>query len=230
MKRLAIAIAALALFAAAQRLAPPDRARVSLPGHPLVAALGPLRPIVAELVRLRFDSSRLSERVLGQLDDAWTVLALRPDRPEEFASFGSYFVFDAPTLLLDAAERRVLERAGLEIFEWGRRLHPADWRLELSESYALDHLLKERSDRAEVDALLLRLLDRCEEMVARPPAPEDAGRGFLRESLAMWTHSIVLREEGGGPLAARARELARRLLEWPDLSARARGELQESAR
>jgi hypothetical protein len=230
MRRIAFALLALALFVSAQQLAPSERERPNLPGHPLVAALGPLRPIVAELVRLRFDSSRLAERVLGQLDDAWTVLALRPDRPDEFAFFGSYFVFDAPTLVIDPAERRVLERAGLEIFEWGRRLHPADWRLTRDESYALDHLLKESGDRSEVETLRARLLERCEELVARPPALDDAGRGILRESLAIWIHSMVTREESTAPLASRAREVARRLLEWPDLSAKAREELQESIR
>lgn len=230
MRRVVIALAALALFASAQWLAPPAGERPSLPGHPVIAALGPLRPIVAELVRLRFDSSRLAERVFGQLDDAWTVLALRPDRPEEFSFFGSYFVFDAPALLVDPAERRALERAGLEIFEWGRRLHPESWRLELLEGYALDHLMKEARDATEAEALRGRLLDRCGEMVARPPALEDAGRGVLRENVAMWLHSTLTKAGRGTPAAARARELALRLLSWPDLSEPSREALREALR
>src|SRR5215831_1237499 len=171
MRRLVLLLVALALFAAAQGLSPAGE-RASLPGHPMVAALGPLRPIVAELVRLRFDASCRSARVFGQLDDAWTVLALRADRSEEFAWFGSYFVFDAPAFVFDAAERKVLQRAGLEIFQWGHRLHPGEWSLALKECYALDHLLKEAHDAAEDEALSGRLLDRCKQLLARPPALE----------------------------------------------------------
>lgn len=229
MRRLVLILVALALFVAAQGLSPMGE-RASLPGHPLVAALGPLRPIVAELVRLRFDSSGHAERVFGQLDDAWTVLALRPDRPEEFGWFGSYFVFDAPALVFDAAERKVLQRAGLEIFQWGHRLHPGDWSLALKECYALDHLLKEAHDAAEVETLSGRLLDRCEQILSRPPAPDVAGRGILRENVAMWLHATLKRSDGGGPLATRARELARRLLGWPDLSEVARTALSEAIR
>lgn len=229
-KRIVLALLALALFASAQWLAPPAAERPSLPGHPLASALGPLRPIVAELVRLRFDSSCLAERVFGQLDDAWTVLALRADRPEEFSFFGSYFVFDAPALLFDAGERRVLERAGLEIFEWGRRLHPDAWKLKLLEGYALDHLMKEARAAGELEALRARLLDRCGELLERPPAPDDAGRGILRENVAMWLHSTLTRVERGAPNATRARDLARRLLAWPDLSQPSRDALQEALR
>jgi hypothetical protein len=230
MRRLAFAAAALALFVAAQWLAPPAGKRLSLPGRPLVAALGPLRPIVAELVRLRFDSSRLTERVFGQLDDAWTVLALRPDRPEEFAWFGGYFVIDAPTHVFDPVERRVLVQAGFEILQWGRRLHPDDWHVPHAESIALYHLLQADPARAAADALRARLLDRCEEMVAHAPAPDDPRRGLLRVSVEMWLEAVLKQPGLAAPLAERARLLAQRLLAWPDLAEASRKALTEAIR
>lgn len=237
MKRLAVALAALGLFALAHRIEPRGAAWPTLPGHPLVAALGPLRPLVAELVRLRFDSSWRGEQLFGQLDDAWTVLALRPDRAEEFAHFGCYFVIEAPRLTVDPADQRVLARAGLDILEWGRRLHPGDWRVPQAECLAVEFLLRADPQRADAAALRARLLDRCDELIAHAPAPDDPHRGNVRVDVAMrleWMLKQVGRSapitERAAPLAERAKNLANRLLAWPDLPDATRNALTNALR
>jgi hypothetical protein len=236
MRRLAAGLLALALLVGAHALAPAARATAALPGHPFIAALGPLRPLIAELYRLRFDASRSADRVLGQLDDAWTILSLCPDRPEEFVGFGLYFVVDAPPLVADPVERGALARAGLELFAWGRRLHPRSSLVPLTEGIALERLrradLVERAAAgfATEEELLARLLDRSDEALRNAADPDDAWRAPVRTDVCHWLGALLSRGELSAELRVRAVALARRLLAWSDLPAADRDALAAAVR
>ena len=230
---LAVAIAGLW---AAQGLAPARAPDLAPPGHPLIGALGPLRPFVAELVRLRFESSRRSARVFGQLDDAWSVLALAPGDPDDFIHFGSYFVIDAPSLLQEDAERGALVHAGLEILARGRRIHPASWPLALAEAAAVDHVrrqpeaLRAAADAGDVAALTRRLFARCEDALAHAPPRGATGRVWLLVQLEMLIERAAAQERERASIRPDFERFARRLLAEPDLPPTARAALEAALR
>lgn len=232
---LLLAVAIAGLFAA-RALAPARASEPAAPGHPLIGALGPLRPFVAELVRLRFESSRRSARVFGQLDDAWSVLALSPGDPSDFIHFGSYFVFDAPALLQEDAERGALVQAGLEILARGRQLHPASWQLALAEAAAVDHVrrqpeaLRAAAGAGDEEALVRRLFARCEDALAHAPPSGATGRTWLLVQLEMLIERAAAKERAPASIRPDFERFAGRLLAEPDLPPVARAALEAALR
>ena len=234
--RAPLLVLAAGLFVLAHELAPRAAPVVDLPGHPLIGALGPLRPFVAELVRLRFESSRRSAHVFGQLDDAWSVLALAPGDPSDFIHFGSYFVIDAPSLLADDVERGALVHAGLEILDRGRRIHPKAWQLALAEAAAVDHVrrqpeaLRALSGAGDAEALVRRLFARCEDALAHAPPRDATGRVWLLVQLEMLVERAAVQERARASIRPDFERFARRLLAEPDLPPTARGALEAALR
>jgi hypothetical protein len=234
--RASLLVLAAGLLLLAHELAPRAAPAVDLPGHPLIGALGPLRPFVAELVRLRFESSRRSSRVFGQLDDAWAVLALAPGDPADFIHFGSYFVIDAPSLLADDVERGALVHAGLEILDRGRRLHPEAWQLALAEAAAVDHVrrqpdaLRAAAGVGDAEALTRRLFARCEDALASAPPHDATGREYLLVQIEMLVERAAAQERARASLRPDFERVARRLLSEPDLPQTARTALENALR
>jgi hypothetical protein len=230
-RALLLAVALAGLWAA-RALAPARAPDFAPPGHPLIGALGPLRPFVAELVRLRFESSRRAAHVFGQLDDAWSVLALAPGDPNDFIHFGSYFVIDAPALLQEDAERGALVQAGLEILARGRQIHPASWQLALAEAAAVDHVrrqpeeLRALSGAGDAEALVRRLFARCEDALAHAPPRDATGRVWLLVQLEMLVERAAAEESALASIRPDFERLARRLLAEPDLPPTARTALE----
>ena len=229
--RLALVAVAIGLLALAHRLAAPLAPRQVLSAPAWVTLLGPLRPFVAELTRLRFEAGRIRGQVLGQLEDAWSVLLLEPERPEDFAFFGHYFVFDAVRLASSTSERAACVRAGFEILAAGQRVHPRSARLRFAEALALDHFVRHAPER--IAALGLpsdepprgRALAQFAEALALC-AQDDPQRDFIRLALALCVEGILADPASVEPLRARAREAAERLLAEDDLPAETRSALR----
>ncbi len=153
-RTLGFALACLA-FASAWAVLPAP-AVVAIPGASAAALLGPLRPWIATVVRLRFEARRRDSTVLGQLADAWRVLALVPESATDFATFGGWFLFDAPALSRSMAERAECVRAGFEILASGRELHPRHARIDLVEAAAVLNYLRVSPERLALAPLPVR--------------------------------------------------------------------------
>jgi len=140
----AIAVALTCALLAWLALPPPAHV---LPGSAPARALGPLRPVVAAVVRLRFEARRRDEEVLGQLDDAWRILALLPESVPDFGYYAAWCLFDAPTVARAAGERDACLAAGFELLAAGRSLHPDAWLLDWVEARALTTFARLAPDR-----------------------------------------------------------------------------------
>ncbi len=210
----------LALFGVAaiwgsHEIARPLATPASVPAPPWVALLGPLRPLVAELFRLRFESRRGDEGALGQLDDAWTVLALTPRRAADFVHFGWYFVFDATRLVRSATEREACVRAGFEILEKGREMQPRSARIACAQALALDQLARHSPERLKRLALPAgetprgRALALFEEAVALA-APDDPELDFMKMERALCAEGVLGDPASPDALRERARAALQR--------------------
>ena len=232
MRRALLVLAAAGALLAANRLAAPLRPvpEASLKPPAWIPLLGPLRPVLADLFRLRFEATRSQEAIHGQLQEAWTVLMLAPERADAFVAFSNWFLFDAPRLAATPAEREACLRAGFQILRTGRSLHPRSARLLFGEAVALDHFARHAPERI-VSADLPpgetprgRALDLFEQAFARTP-PDDPDRLFLRFSFAFCVQSLLADGTTPPDVRARARAAAERLLREPDLDAESRDAL-----
>jgi hypothetical protein len=238
LKRALLLLVAVALLAGADFLAPPRSGRdgAAALGHPLVPVLGPLRPIVAELVRLRFDATRSADQVFGQLDDALSVLALRPDRIRDFVHFGWYFLLDVPVKLAGESERRAVVRAGLEILRRGQELHPRSAQPWFAEAFALDRIVRVDPRRLEGSSDLLggpvaaRMLEAYSAALARCGPPGEGERELVSLQFVPCVERILHDPATPPPVAVRARSAALELLAQPDLPAEAARALQDALR
>jgi hypothetical protein len=217
----------------ARPLRPPPDGTARAPAW--ITLLGPLRPFVGELVRLRFEATRAQQSIGGQLEEAWKVLLLEPQRAETFVDFASWFLFDAPRLAATAAERDACVRSGFEILRAGRTLHPRAARLLSAEALALDHFARRAPERLEPAGLRPgesargRALVLLEEALALTP-PDDADRFFLRLELALCIEGLLADPASDAELRARARAAAERLLREPDLDRESRESLSAALR
>jgi len=231
--RAPLVLIAAAAFLASWGMARPLPRPVRRAAPAWVTLLGPLRPLVADLLRLRFEAMRGADQVLGQLDDAWRVLALAPESVDDFVHFAWYFVFDAVRMAGSAAERDECVRAGFELLKAGRALHPRSARLLYAEALALDQFARHAPER--IAALALppeesprgRALERFEEALALA-APTDEDSTFLRLALALCTEGILLDPATPARLRERARAVARRLLREGGLTQESRAALSSA--
>lgn len=203
--------------------------------RPWIVVLGPLRPLIAELLRMRFDASRQADLVMGQLDDAWSVLALTPERVDDFVHFGSYFLFDAVRIVDAPAERTACVRAGLEILEAGRAFHPHSARLAYVEALDLDQLARHAPERlasisfAPGEAPRGRafgLFVRAFELMSA----QDPDRDEICFALASCAEDFLRDDATPAALRAEARSAAEKLVALPDLPGATRASLEAALR
>lgn len=235
MRRLAYLLVAIACFAGAHALRDrsPRPTRVALRGR--VAILGPLRPLVADLMRLRFEARRREGRWIGQVDDAWNVLALDPGSIPDFEQFAFHFVLDAPRAPLTRDERDAFIAAGFEILSTGRRQHPRSARLACVEGLLLDALARRRPDAGDLAGLPAGssprelALDRFAESLALA-APGSPDRTAIRVDFALAVEDALV--DPGVPEGVRAAAArgARVLLAEPDLPEAMRDALRAALR
>ena len=131
-----LVLAALTLFALAWWVVPASR-QIPLPGAEAASLLGPLRPAIAAVVRLRFEARRREAELRSPLDDAWRVLALQPESVTDFAAFAAWSLLDAPAIARSSAERDACIAAGFAMVAAGRVLHPNAFELDWVEARAL---------------------------------------------------------------------------------------------
>ena len=81
---------------------------------PLAAALGPLRPLVAEMRLLLLQERIEQQRYQATLDDALTVVALRPDSAALWIQIAYRLCFDLPDYESDPERRAAWFALGLE--------------------------------------------------------------------------------------------------------------------
>jgi hypothetical protein len=235
MRRLAYLLVAVACFAGAHALRDrsPRPPRVAQRGY--VAILGPLRPLVANLMRLRFEARQREGRWIGQVDDAWNVLALDPGSVPDFEQFAFHFVLDAAQAPLTRGEREAFVAAGFEILRTGRRLHPASARLACVEGVLLDTLARRRPDAGWLAGLPAgsspreHALERFAESLALS-APDSPDRTAIRVDFALAVEDALAdpgAPEGVGAAAARG---ARALLADPGLPQAMRDALRAALR
>ena len=197
MRRALLALAAAAALGVATSTAPELAVPVPLRGAPFVALLGPMRPLVAELLRLRFD--RESFRGVERLDDAWNALLLDPHRADDFVHFGWHYLFDAGRRTTTLEERSACLDQGFALLRAGRALHPESAHLPYAEALALDALARHAEPR-----LVARLVPPGESIVRRVLA--DFALAFERSS----------RDERERPyIVVEALQIAGRVLEAP---------------
>lgn len=184
-----IVVAALAGAVATWPKLPPS----PVPGAAAASLLGPLRPAVAAVVRLRFEARRRDHEVLGPLADAWRVLALQPDRVDDFANYAAWCLHDAPAVARSVAERDRCRADGEAMLAAGRALHgdhpDLDW-------------VEGRARRLRGGAELphaLELLERAWRNALRDPRRE-----FLAAELAACAAAVLGRDEPADRAAARA--------------------------
>jgi hypothetical protein len=233
MRRAALPLVALLAFFGAWRLAPSTPA-VELPHVPWIGLLGPLRPFVAELVRLRFDADERAGRTLGQLDDAWSVLTLAPDDPAEFVHLGSTFVFDAPHRASSRAQADACVLAGFAMLRAGRRVHPRSAAIAFAEGAAFEQLARVAPDRAALAPLASGESPRHAAIASLRLAFELAGArddvDLMRTNLSLSVEGVLADRAAPDDARALARTVASELLARPDLPAVERDALVKALR
>ncbi len=225
---LALAVVGLAFGGA---LAPRSATLGAVPGATAASLLGPLRPLVAAVIRLRFEARRLDDEVLGQLDDAWRVLALVPESALDFTNFAAWFLFDAPAIARSLAERDACVEAGFRLLAVGRQLHPSCGRIDFVEATALISFARHAPERLRGAALApgesgrrraLELLRRAEQLSMAVPVE----RELVRAARALAAEEVLARADASPVEVALATTTAHELLAEPDLTDLMRAALQ----
>ncbi|MBL8843343.1 MAG: hypothetical protein JNL90_17615 [Planctomycetes bacterium] len=236
-RRARLLVGAVAAALGALLLLPTPRPE-ALPGSAAASTLGPLRPMVATVLRLRFEARRRDSTVAGQLDDAWRALALVPENAADFATFAAWFLFDAPALARSAAEREACVRAGFELLAAGRRLHPRFARLDFLEAIALQSFARQAPERLAwaplpsgtgATAHAFALLVRAHRQAAASPAPRSQQeRELIAAALASAVAELLRDDATPAALRAEAAACADRLAEEEALSAEWRALLHDA--
>ncbi|MBM4016042.1 MAG: hypothetical protein FJ293_13905 [Planctomycetes bacterium] len=179
MSRRFLLLAAGAGLAGALALAPRPR-DLRLPGAGAASLLGPLRPAVATVVRLRFEVRRRDDAVMASLADAWLALSLVPESVTDFVHYASWCLHDAPVAAQSAAERERCIEAGLAMVAAGRALHPDRHEFDWVEGRG-----RRRLGSAEEIAKALPLLWRAWDRAPRAPAREFLAAEFADCALVL---------------------------------------------
>ena len=117
-----ILVAGAALVAGSRwlgRRPAPDTGALRLVRAPLQGLLSVARPLVAELLLLRFEQHRERRELAGQLDDACAILALAPGRPARWRELAEHFIFDASAQQADLPARAASAKAGFDLLHDG---------------------------------------------------------------------------------------------------------------
>jgi len=122
MKRLLVALLAVACLVLGARWAPPSPAAGEW--RPLVRALGPLRSIWADVLLVQFDERALHLDVFASGEQARRILVLRPDLPAYRIYFGQYLALDLANLEADPVLQRERVRQGIRILREGAEVLP----------------------------------------------------------------------------------------------------------
>jgi hypothetical protein len=186
-RRLPLFLLAAVALAAALAVLPVGRS-LPIPGSGAASLLGPLRPAVATVVRLRFEVRRRDQEVMASLADAWLALSLVPESVPDFVHYASWCLHDAPIAARSAAERERCISAGFAMVAAGRAHHPDRHELDWVEGRA-----RRRVVGPEGPAEALPFLWRAWERAPRAPARE-----FLAAEFA--DCAILLRD--GAAIAA----------------------------
>ncbi len=203
-------------------------------GGPLVPILGGFRPLVSELLFLRFHLHLDRGEHQRLLDDASSILQLWPDSDVTWTYFAELFCLDLPAALDSTANRRQWALAGLNLFDRGVEKLPDSHLLHYRRGMTLRLLLKhqpqlvvaENEEPMEVKSRILVDLERAADLV-----PGDAAMlKIIHEDLADQLVELLRDPSAPEDLKSSCRRRARWLLEERRLSAGAGRELMSLCR
>lgn len=172
------------------------------PGMPTGAsaaysALGPFRPLVAELRLLQFREQTLHFDEFAELDRALTILSLRPDRVDLWEYFANRFVRDQGFRRISAADQQDWVRAGFEVLRQGLVHLPTASVLWLTQGECLASLLLHHPDLlgavrrgTGTEEVWLEVLEDYGRAYALAP-PNTKERALSREQLLQWLRMLL---------------------------------------
>jgi hypothetical protein len=202
--------------------APPS----TLPALETYQLLGPFRPLVAELRLVQYRERMLHFEPFAQLDEALSILALRPDRVDLWAAFANEFIRDMGFREVGRAERLEWVRSGFEILRFGLDQLPAAPVLWLTRGQCLRSIVEfhpellQALDPAPSSTEARRWILSAYERGFDLSPPDTLERDLSREHLLRW----LLRELGGDEVTTedrdRLRSVAERLLATNELRPR----------
>jgi hypothetical protein len=235
-RRLLLALLGALCLTGAAALAPQRSAAASADPVRRSDLLGPLRPILAELLLLQFEVDQQHAPEYRLLDHARRIVDLRPDRVDLWLYFTQHFILDRGQAPVHFERQIAWVRAGFRLLEDGLRALPRAPLLWLArgqciQSLALHHpellagagLQGTKSPWEAVLSSFETALDLAPEGVVRLLALEHLSRralllledSSLDARFRARTEAVGRRLVEAEELQPKARELLRRLLNGP---------------